>query len=102
LTHPRVRDAAGVSLPSLDTRAERARDSRAWHALTPDVVATALATDLDAGLSTDEATARLAQHGPNELKREAKASVWAITLQQLRDPMNIMLVAVTVDKTTTR
>jgi cation transport ATPase-like protein len=38
----------------------------------------------------------------HELKREAEASVWAITLQQLRDPMNIMLVAVTVDKTTTR
>jgi Ca2+-transporting ATPase len=75
---------------------DRARESTAWHALSADAVAGALATNISSGLSTDEAAARLAQHGPNELKREAKASVWAITFEQLRDPMNVMLVAVTI------
>lgn len=70
--------------------------SRAWHALATDVVADAVATNGDRGLSIEEAAARLWQYGPNQLKREAKASVWSIAVQQLRDPMNIMLIAVTV------
>jgi P-type Ca2+ transporter type 2C len=94
--HPRVHDAAGVSLPSLDVQADHARDSKAWHALTADDVATAFATSLDDGLSTEEAATRLARYGPNELKREAKTSVWAVAFEQVRDPMNIMLLVVTV------
>jgi P-type Ca2+ transporter type 2C len=94
--HPRVHDAAGVSLPSLDVQAEHARESKAWHALTADVVATAFATNLDDGLSAEEAATRLARYGPNELKREAKTSVWAVAFEQVRDPMNIMLIVVTV------
>jgi P-type Ca2+ transporter type 2C len=94
-THPRVRDAAGVSLPSLDLHADRARDSKAWHSQTADVVASAPGTSIDSGLTSDEAAARLAQYGPNALKREAKVSVWRIVLQQLSDPMNVMLVVVT-------
>src|SRR6516165_6337551 len=86
----------GVSLPSVDVQSDRARDSKAWHALTADLVASALGTSIDSGLSSNEAAARLAQYGPNELKREAKPSVWAILLEQIRDPMNIMLIAVTV------
>ena len=86
----------GVSLPSVDVQSDRARDSKAWHALTADLVASALGTSIDSGLSSNEAVARLAQYGPNELKREAKPSVWAILLEQIRDPMNIMLIAVTV------
>ena len=40
--------------------------------------------------------ARLAQFGPNQITGEKPPSVWAVALHQLRDPMNIMLVAVTV------
>jgi Ca2+-transporting ATPase len=38
----------------------------------------------------------LTQHGPNQITSEKPPSMWAVALQQLRDPMNIMLVAVAV------
>jgi Ca2+-transporting ATPase len=55
-----------------------------------------LRSDQQSGLSREEAAARLARHGPNEIIGEKPPSVWAIALGQLRDPMNIMLVAVTI------
>jgi P-type Ca2+ transporter type 2C len=48
------------------------------------------------GLTPAEAADRLAQHGRNEITSEKPPSVWEVALQQLRDPMNIMLVAVAV------
>ena len=48
------------------------------------------------GLSPAEASARLAQYGENKITSEKPPSIWAVALAQLRDPMNIMLVAVTV------
>ncbi len=41
-------------------------------------------------------TERQAQYGPNSLTAQAPPSLWAVVFQQLRDPMNIMLVAVAV------
>jgi Ca2+-transporting ATPase len=55
-----------------------------------------LETNLSRGLTAHEAGARLAQYGPNMLQKEAKPSVWAVALQQVRDPMNIMLLAVSI------
>jgi Ca2+-transporting ATPase len=60
------------------------------------VVVAALGTDATVGLTVPEAAARLSQHGPNQITSEKPPSVWAVALQQLRDPMNIMLVAVAV------
>ena len=68
----------------------------AWHAETPEHVAELLGTDLERGLSSEEAAARLGTYGPNQLKEESKASVWEVALGQLRDPMNIMLVVVAI------
>lgn len=59
-----------------------------------DVVA-GLEVDPSAGLTAAEAAARLASYGANEITSEPPPSVWVIALGQLRDPMNIMLVAVT-------
>jgi Ca2+-transporting ATPase len=53
-------------------------------------------SDDTTGLTVAEAAARLSQYGPNEITSEKPPSVWAVALQQLRDPMNIMLVAVAV------
>ena len=53
-------------------------------------------TDVTSGLSTQDAAARLASHGPNQITAEKPPSVFALALGQLRDPMNIMLVAVAV------
>ena len=55
-----------------------------------------LATDESNGLGAAEATNRLGQYGPNQLTSEKPPSVWAVALGQFRNPMNIMLVAVTV------
>ena len=59
-------------------------------------VAAAAGTDLDRGLSAAEAASRLASIGPNEIASEPPPSVIAVALGQLRDPMNLMLVAVTI------
>src|SRR5262245_24714637 len=59
-------------------------------------VAGSLGTDATSGLSAAEAANRLSQYGPNEITSEKPPSVWAVALAQLRDPMNIMLVAVAV------
>ena len=48
-----------------------------------------------AGLTGAAAAERLARFGPNQITGEQPPSVWAVALAQLRDPMNIMLIAVT-------
>ena len=60
------------------------------------VVVEAAGSDADSGLSQAEAASRLSTHGANEIVSEKPPSIWAVALLQLRDPMNIMLVAVTV------
>ena len=60
-----------------------------------DVVAS-LQSDQEAGLTATAADTRLAEVGPNEIAREQPPSVWQVALGQLRDPMNIMLIGVTV------
>jgi P-type Ca2+ transporter type 2C len=67
-----------------------------WHALAAEQVVAAMGSDAARGLSVDEASRRLTQYGPNEIAREKPPSVWSIAVGQLRDPMNIMLIAVTV------
>ncbi len=59
-----------------------------------DVVAE-MGSDATSGLTGAEAAARLSRYGPNQITGEKPPSVWAVALQQLRDPMNIMLIAVT-------
>ena len=59
-------------------------------------VVAALGSDAGFGLTGAEAEVRLSGYGPNEISKEKPPSVWAVALQQLRDPMNIMLVVVTV------
>src|SRR6476661_8662106 len=58
-------------------------------------VAATLETDPSGGLTTAEAASRLARYGPNKITGEKPPSILVVALTQLRDPMNIMLVAVT-------
>jgi Ca2+-transporting ATPase len=69
---------------------------RAWYAVDVADAARLLQTDASTGLSSDEAARRLREHGANSIPKEPPPSGWAIALTQLRDPMNIMLVAVAV------
>ena len=56
----------------------------------------ALDSDGAAGLADTEVTARRERYGPNAIAAQPSPSMWAIALLQLRDPMNLMLVAVAV------
>ena len=58
-------------------------------------VVEAAGSDADSGLTQAEVASRLSTYGTNQIVSEKPPSVWAVALLQLRDPMNIMLVAVT-------
>ncbi len=55
-----------------------------------------LGSDPARGLTAAEAGSRLARYGPNRIAGEKPPSIRVVALSQLRDPMNVMLVAVTV------
>ena len=86
-------DMATVNAP---TATASSPGSAAWYALDVDAVVAAVGSDLERGLTSGDAATRLARYGPNEIAKEKPPSVWAIALEQLRDPMNIMLIAVIV------
>ena len=66
------------------------------YVLTVSEVAAAAGSDATAGLTVVEAEIRLTSEGPNEIAAEKPPSVWAVAAAQLRDPMNLMLIAVVV------
>ncbi|MFC9766345.1 cation-translocating P-type ATPase [Rhodococcus jostii] len=68
----------------------------AWHAQEADAVVSALASDRQVGLTVREADERRSRYGSNEIASEPAPSMWSIALLQLKDPMNLMLVAVAV------
>ena len=72
-----------------------AQRSEAWFAQDEASVVAALETDAVQGLTQTEAAARLSRDGPNEITGEKPPSVWRIAIERVREPMNIMLIAVT-------
>ncbi len=64
-----------------------------WHTLSPSETLTQLKTDLARGLSADDARARLAEHGPNELVETARRSPLRILWEQLTATMVLILLA---------
>jgi magnesium-transporting ATPase (P-type) len=70
---------------------------RPWHALDPEEVAVELDTDLDRGISDEDAAARLERYGRNELQPDEPKSNLAILLDQFTSPLiYILLVAFVV------
>jgi magnesium-transporting ATPase (P-type) len=68
--------------------------SRPWHAMAVDEVAEALAVSTIDGLSPEEASERLAEHGPNELVAEEARGNLEILIAQFTSPLiYILLVA---------
>jgi Ca2+-transporting ATPase len=59
-------------------------------------VTAGLGSDATNGLTSAEAASRLGSYGPNAIAAENPPSMLAVAALQLRDPMNLMLVAVTV------
>ena len=85
---------SSVTDPKPDGGADTTAAAVQPYTLDVAAVVAELNTDAAAGLTSGEATARLARYGPNEIGKEEPPSLWAVALQQLRDPMNIMLIAV--------
>ncbi|MBM7506078.1 cation-translocating P-type ATPase [Agromyces aurantiacus] len=61
-----------------------------------DEVARRLGVDPDHGLSSAEAAARLAVHGPNELRSARRTPFWRRALAQVADPLILLLLAAVV------
>ena len=66
------------------------------YQLRPEDVVAASGSDVDRGLTGAEASRRLATDGPNAITAEKQPSTAAVALAQLRNSMNIMLIAVAV------
>lgn len=64
------------------------------HTLPARLVAELLKSDVDNGLSTEEAAARLVRDGPNSIKGAKGASLWEIFLQQVANALTVVLIAV--------
>jgi Ca2+-transporting ATPase len=67
-----------------------------WHALEADDVLKALGTDPAKGLSPDEAGRRMAEYGPNELRKEEKASPLSLFFNQFKNILIIILLVAVV------
>lgn len=61
--------------------------------LDADAVARTLGTDLERGLGTEEAAARLARDGRNELRAASREPTWRRVLSQFQDPLIYLLLA---------
>jgi Ca2+-transporting ATPase len=67
-----------------------------WYALSPDQAASELGVDADQGLDAAEVDRRTKEYGPNQLPVEPPPSLWIVARGQLTNPMNIMLIIVSI------
>jgi magnesium-transporting ATPase (P-type) len=85
--------APGAPLPPLPpamVKAGRLDDPSVRNA---DEVARALGTDINNGLTSPEASRRLAQDGPNELRSAPRRPAWRRLLAHFQDPLVYLLLA---------
>jgi hypothetical protein len=65
------------------------------HTLSAHRVAQDLKSDVDHGLSSEEAASRLARDGPNSIKGAKGISLYEIFIQQVANALTVVLIAVT-------
>ena len=65
----------------------------AFETLSAKDTVTYLSSDVEKGLSSEEAKARLEKYGPNKLAEKKKRNIFMIFLSQLADPMIYVLFA---------
>ena len=84
---PSREEHVSVSMPAREQAASVAPWAVPAHA-----VAEALRVDVERGLSEDEVTRRRARHGPNQLRRHQRQSVWHILVEQFKSLIVALLV----------
>ncbi len=67
-----------------------------WHACSAEETLAALSVSPRTGLSSQEAATRQTQYGPNRLAEAGKTPLWRRFLDQLKDPMILVLLAAAV------
>ncbi|MGI6207732.1 MAG: cation-translocating P-type ATPase [Anaerolineae bacterium] len=77
---------------SVDARPEQAGAVAQAHAFPLDAVVAALGSDVNRGLSAQEAARRLEQYGPNELREAPRPGFWQLLLRQFKNFLVIILV----------
>ncbi|MDX2216117.1 MAG: cation-translocating P-type ATPase [Oculatellaceae cyanobacterium bins.114] len=70
--------------------------SPTWHTLAPDKAVDQLQSDRELGLTSQQVAERLQHYGPNELEESGGRSTWAILLDQFKNIMLLMLIAVAI------
>lgn len=65
-----------------------------WHAISLQEVLQAFVTDLDRGLTNEEADSRLASSGANALAERDEEPWWKEVLESLTEPLQLLLIAV--------
>ncbi|WP_298134764.1 cation-transporting P-type ATPase [Micropruina sp.] len=76
--------------------AEPAAARRPWYAMAPREVTAELDVDPDRGLDAAAVRDRRAEHGENRIASEPPPTRWTIALRELGDPMNLMLLVVSI------
>ena len=71
-------------------------DATAWHALETEEVIERLDVDPDAGLTTEEASRRFEEHGPNEIGGDEGTPWWRTLVDQFRNPLIYILIIAAV------
>jgi Ca2+-transporting ATPase len=67
-----------------------------WHTVAADEAIEMLKSDRQTGLMPEQVARRQAQYGPNELQEMGGRSSWAILIDQFKNIMLIMLIAVAI------
>lgn len=75
---------------------ERATAEANWYALSADDVVARVGVDAERGLDPDEVQRRLSEFGRNEIATEPPPTLWQVAKGQLANPMNIMLLIVSI------
>lgn len=82
--------------PAVSEKENGVADSTEAHTVTPQAVCQHLKTNVEHGLTSDEAARRLAQDGPNKVEGAKGVSLWTILLRQVSNSLTAVLVIVAV------
>ncbi len=82
------------SLPGAESELPQLAGS--WHAVEPEKALILLESDRDLGLSSQQVATKLQRYGLNELDDHGGRSAWAIIIDQFKNIMLLMLIAVAV------